>query len=644
MFSDNSSLQKVTRGGQVTLHVLRMYGQILKTIMCLVILVTISFNAMWYFAKNTTEQREIFGQYTSASFRLMLNKKATQELTDENGHKYTVSSKEFKNSPAVQKLVGDVFVNAVQGTLISVILAILSFVGVSAWLKHMGARATKDKVLNQHTLDKVKNVNKLLAQRNELSDLTIGDLHLVKESETKHIRLEGTTGSGKSNVIKSLISQIIAKGDRFIVFDKSCDLTNEFHHPDSSVVLNPFDERTPSWTVWTDARDSADFKSLAEALLPMPAGAGGDPFWITAARVLFATTAYQMRNEKDKSIVKLLKRLLTTSVEDMQKYLANTEAASLVSKEIEKTAVSIKTQLATYLSSLKYLKDEGEEFSMRKWIRGESDKQGVFITSLADKHHVLMPLISMWLDLSFNAVMSLTPSRQRRIWIIYDEAQSLHVLPSLFSGVNEVRKFGGCIVLASTSRFALTHLYGQDRSKAILGQFNTSIFFRTPDYDGSVCASKELGESEIEEVHENYSYGANSMRDGVSLTKQRVRRPVVSYTDIQQLPDHQAFVKLPGKYPISKVVFPLQKSTRMKETGFIPREVNEDIFTEVNELEDMYINRPQDAPEFKIPKKEEAKSVIISSSSTPEKGKPILESEDLEAIEEELVLDSEDIL
>ncbi|MGE4348874.1 MAG: type IV conjugative transfer system coupling protein TraD [Candidatus Berkiella sp.] len=608
MFNDQSSFQKIIRGGQVTLHIFTMYGQILKVMLACVVFLIVAFNVGWYMTKNTPVHREVFTEYMSAAFRAKVNPLATQTLKDTKGRSYFVRSRDFITSTEIQRVVGEVYISLIQGAVISLALGILLLITGSIWLRRMGARATETKVLNNHQLDEPKNVNKLLQRRKQQSDLRIADLHLVKDSETKHILALGTTGSGKSNLIKSLIQQIIERGDRFIVFDKSCDLANQFYHPDSAVILNPFDERTPCWNVWSDCRDSADFRSLAESLLPMPVGSGSDPFWISAARVLFSATAYQMRNEPDKSIVGLLKKLLTTSLEDMQRYLAHTDAASLVSKEIEKTAVSIKTQLATYLSCLKYLKDEGDDFSIRKWIQDESKTQGIFITSLADKHHVLMPLISMWLDLSLNAMMSLAPDQQRRVWIILDEAQSLNNLPCLFAGVNEARKFGGCIVLASTSRFALTDLYGAERSRSILGQFNTSVFFRTPDYDGSLWVSKELGESEVEEVHENYSYGANSMRDGVSLNRQRIRRPVVPYTDIQKLPDHQAYIKLPGTYPISRVVFPFQNPNRLKEPGFILRAVNEDVFKEINQLEDVYLNHPQDAHELQTKQKEKNQS------------------------------------
>lgn len=605
MFSPHSSFQKVIRGGQVTLHIFTMYGQILKVMMACVLAILVAFNGFWFTTKNTTEQIEIFSEYISATLRVKINKHATQTLKDPKGRQYYVLSRDFIESAPVRRIVNDVCIYLIQGGTISVLLALSFFIGLSVWFKGMGSRATQTKVLNNHILETPKNVNKLMTARQQKSALKIADLHRVKDTETKHILALGTTGSGKSNLIKSLIRQIIDRGDKFIVFDKSCDLAAQFYHPDSGIILNPFDDRTPSWNVWSDTRDSADFRSLAEALLPMPAGSGGDPFWISAARILFSVTAYQMRNEPNKSTIGLLKKLLTTSLDDMQQYLGQTEAATLVSKEIEKTAVSIKTQLATCLSSLKYLKDEGNEFSIRKWIQDDSKVQGVFITSLADKHHILMPLISMWLDLSLNAVMSLAPDQQRRIWIILDEAQSLHTLPCLFSGVNEARKFGGSIVLASTSRFALTDLYGIERSRSILGQFNTSVYFRTPDYEGSLWVSKELGESEIEEVHENYSYGANTIRDGVSLTKQRIRRPVVPYTDIQKLPDHQAYIKLPGDYPVTKVVFPFQKPRRVKEEGFILRAVNEDVFKEINQLEELYVHKPQEAKEKKFTKKKE---------------------------------------
>ncbi len=65
--------------------------------------------------------------------------------------------------------------------------------------------------------------------------------------------------------------------------------------------------------------------------------------------------------------------------------------------------------------------------------------------------------------------------------------------------------------------------------------------------------SNELGEEEIDETRENYSYGANSIRDGISLSNQRITRPIISYTEVMDLKNLECFLRLPGTYPITKL-------------------------------------------------------------------------------------------
>ena len=57
-----------------------------------------------------------------------------------------------------------------------------------------------------------------------------------------------------------------------------------------------------------------------------------------------------MSVDPDKSTKKLLSFLLMSDLENIYNLLKNTEAESLVSEKIEKTAISIKSVLATYLN------------------------------------------------------------------------------------------------------------------------------------------------------------------------------------------------------------------------------------------------------------------------------------------------------
>ena len=239
----------------------------------------------------------------------------------------------------------------------------------------------------------------------------------------------------------------------------------------------------------------------------------------------------------------------------MGEFLKGTEAETLVSEKIEKTAISIKSVLTTYMKSLGYVKDEENSFSIRKWIQNDSQSNWLFISSMSDKHETLKPLISMWLDIAANALMSLTPSNTRRIWMIFDELPSLQRLPYLPGAFAEARKFGGCLVAGMQSISQLRKEYGNHAAEEISNLCNTRIFFRDPSFETAQWASRELGESETEEVRENVSYSESSMRSGISLSNQRFNKQIISASEIMHLNDLEAFIRLPGNLPLTKIKF-----------------------------------------------------------------------------------------
>ncbi|WP_157999954.1 type IV secretion system DNA-binding domain-containing protein [Vibrio coralliilyticus] len=88
--------------------------------------------------------------------------------------------------------------------------------------------------------------------------------------ERQHVRIEGTTGSGKSVLIREFLSWIRAQGDRAIIYDKGCSFVGQFYQPDTDTLLNPFDARSVNWDLWCDATHAADFDHQASALIPVP--------------------------------------------------------------------------------------------------------------------------------------------------------------------------------------------------------------------------------------------------------------------------------------------------------------------------------------------------------------------------------------
>ena len=311
--------------------------------------------------------------------------------------------------------------------------------------------------------------------------------------------------------------------------------TATFFDPRRDVLMNPLDARAPRWSPFLEARTPRDFDMMAAALIPQQKDTV-DPFWVTAARQLFSNGAGVFWNRGVTENKVLVDHLLKTDLTALAEAMEGTVAQSIVDPENPKTALSVRAMLTANLSALEFLPDTGEPFSIREWIADEERGGFLFLTSRGDQHASLRGLISTWLEIAVNAMLSLAQSDGRRIWVILDELPTLHQVPSLQPGLAESRQFGGCFVLGVQVASALRDLYGRNGAETISGLCGTRVVLAAPDRDTAQWSADSLGRSEVEEVAEGYSYGANTIRDGVSLTPRREPRSLALPSEIMRLP------------------------------------------------------------------------------------------------------------
>ena len=77
------------------------------------------------------------------------------------------------------------------------------------------------------------------------SGIRFVDVPVAAADETKHFKLLGTTGTGKSTAIRALLGQAIARGDRAVIADPDGGYLARFYDPArGDRVLNPFDPRS----------------------------------------------------------------------------------------------------------------------------------------------------------------------------------------------------------------------------------------------------------------------------------------------------------------------------------------------------------------------------------------------------------------
>jgi type IV conjugative transfer system coupling protein TraD len=398
---------------------------------------------------------------------------------------------------------------------------------------------------------------RLLVRQGEASSFKIDRLPFVKGTETTHTMLVGTTGVGKTNCLYKLLPQIRAKKQKAIIVDLNGSFVSKYYREGKDIILNPFDKRCAPWSPWGDCLYTTHYDAFAKAMIP-GGYHGGDKFWDQAAATLLSSILKKLKEKgKDKNS-ELCKMLFSSSISKLEAFLVGTPAATLVNPAGERMTSSIRATLNTQVSALQYLEDTDNPFSIREWMQKEDDSW-LFLTSSPDQRETLNPLVSTWIEIALNGLMSLNIDYTRRVWFILDELPALQKVPSLKTALAEARKYGGCIVAGIQNFAQLQTIYGHAESQSLMNLFNTLFIFRTQDPDTCKYLANLLGEQELMEVQENKSYGANTIRDGVTLNQVHRKELLVMPTQISLLPNLKCYVKLAGNWPIAKLKMRLEK-------------------------------------------------------------------------------------
>ena len=553
------------RGGQTVFHGLRMWGQLVQAAMMLAAFMTVAVPAWNLWRSTTGAEWYAAGMYTLAEVKLVLGyePESGQEIRFPDGTRRVMTIRDIASSvparEARERIKAEMFASAWLGAkaglgVIAVFLAWFWYRGVqlSRQRRIRGAELVTAGELRKRVRSAHLRARDRMPGWKELRPYRIAGIPYPERTETQHTIVSGTTGSGKTVLISDLVAQIRARGERCVIYDKMGSYTAAFFDPGRDVLMNPLDGRAPRWSPFLEARHPRDFDMMAAALIPQQKDTV-DPFWVTAARQLFSNGAGVFWKKGVTENRVLVDHLLKTDLTALAEAMEGTVAQSIVDPDNPKTALSVRAMLTANLGALEFLPDEGEPFSIREWISDEDRDGFLFLTSRGDQHASLRGLISTWLEIAVNAMLSLALDDGRRIWVILDELPTLHQVPSLQPGLAESRQFGGCFVLGVQVASALRDLYGRNGAETISGLCGTRVVLAAPDRDTAQWSADSLGRSEVEEVAEGYSYGANTIRDGVSLTPRRELRALALPSEIMRLPNLHGYLKFPGPLPVASI-------------------------------------------------------------------------------------------
>lgn len=623
-------------GGQVFLHKIRMFMQVLGRSVAVSVLVSSLVAGFSTWPKLASCDLPAAFSYQKAQlardfdasinyFRSASLGKSKPHMTviDANSrsglHARAINPKMVISHPIFKQAYLEVSSLILRGLYLFLIglLATFCFIFV-AWWKFGKMLKNDRKVRGGKILDSSA-VSSILRSLNLASNLHIGKMPLVKNSHTQHFLISGSTGCGKTNLLDTLLPQIEALGQPAIIVDQTGEMIAKYYNPErGDVIFNPLDARGRPWDFWADCfpenlqhdKANSELEKFAKILFSFnrkQSLSNSDPFWENSAEIVFTACANYLNQKGTKSIKTLQAMIQNWRLGTLAKALAGTPAARYLNEDNRITAGSILSVLATSTKPLAYLQEaaEGSSFSLKAHM--EQVRQGsrgwLFLATSPSKRELTLPLTSCLLELAVSYLMNNIDHERgknsgQNLWFILDEFAALGRLPALTTLMTEGRKYGACVVAAMQSLNQLYANYGQYAGQIIFGQFGTKFFFRNDEPQIAKMISDLAGSELISRQQKNTSFGANEFRDGVSYTEQEKSRSLIEYHDIASLGVGECYVLLPNpKVRLAKIEVPEAKVSA-KHAGFMPCGVEEKRFEENgnSEIQDQIQDRTQDEP------------------------------------------------
>jgi hypothetical protein len=388
-----------------------------------------------------------------------------------------------------------------------------------------------------------------------VGDVTLAGNPVPAADEAKHFKLIGTTGTGKSTAIQEILGAALARGDRAVIADPDAGYLRRFYEAKrGDVILNPFDERSVTWDLFSEIKSGYDVEQLARSLIPDHEGA--DRSWRGYARTFFAAVTRQAHESGVTEVGELYRLLVIADGDELRTLLKGTPAQPFLDEHNTRMFDSIRSVTSSAVGALDHIaRQRSRPFSIREWVGGGS--QGVlFIPYRAGQIAALRSTISAWMRLAIFEAMEHDPlpddgssgarSGQRRLWFVVDELDALGQIDGLKDALARLRKFGGRCVLGFQSIAQVSSTYGQGDAHTIVENCGNTLILRCSASEGGGTArfaSQLIGDREVLQASTSTTRRPGEFFGSRSESEQIRVEPAVLPAQIEQLPDLSGYLK-----------------------------------------------------------------------------------------------------
>lgn len=392
--------------------------------------------------------------------------------------------------------------------------------------------------------------------------VTVAGIPIPAKTQSLHFLIAGSTGTGKSVLLREMSFSAKKAGHRSAIFDSNGELYSRFGMPRDK-VLNPFDTRTEGWSIFNEIFDpDIDIPKLASCLIP-GAATPRDEMWNELSRAMTVSLMSKLYACGDLSVASIVHWGTKAPLDQLANMLAGTEAESLLSSA-EDSIKSIRLGIGKYLPP--HCRMPNGAFSIRRWINEGPDGGDLYIIRDKASKQATKALMSTWANLICAYTLTRTPSQVAPLWAQFEELSDMEKLSGLIEAQTEGRKSGLHIIGNIQSISQIESIYGQKDAETLLSCFGSAVILGggAADKRMNELMSDAIGKQEVERIKKSRS------RTGTSTTVERHTEALVLSTEVASMPELQCYVRL-ARMPYAAKATLIPTNFKERNRPFIQR-------------------------------------------------------------------------